>query len=133
MPRITKAYTRTGDDGTTGLGNNRRVPKDSLRIEAIGAVDELNANIGSALAMGAVKELISPLRKIQNDLFHLGSVLCVPEKDQAKFRVAKIEDRHVDELERLSDRLMKDLPPLQNFILPGGSPGGAVLPGTRVA
>jgi len=127
MPRITKVYTRTGDEGATSLGGGRRVPKDSLRIEAYGTVDELNSQIGAALAAGLDSSLIEPLGKIQNDLFHLGADLCVPEEDKAAMPVPRIEERHVVELEGLIDRLSEDLPPLENFLLPGGTPGAAQL------
>ena len=79
MPRITRVYTRTGDDGTTGLGDGSRVSKTSLRIAAYGAVDELNSQLGLALAAGPAGDLVAPLRRIQNELFHCGSDLCVPE------------------------------------------------------
>ncbi len=129
MPRITKVYTRTGDDGTTGLGDGRRVPKDSVRIEAYGTVDELNAAIGAVLSVGLEDALREPLARIQNDLFHLGSDLCVPDK--AARAVPQIEPRHVEALEQLMDRLSEALPPLENFILPGGSPGAAQLHAAR--
>jgi cob(I)alamin adenosyltransferase len=127
MPRITKVYTRTGDDGTTGLGNGARVAKDSPRIEAYGTVDELNSQIGLALALG-VNETIAPwLASIQNDLFHLGSDLCIPEEEKERMPVPRIEERHVAALESLMDRLSEELPPLENFVLPGGSPAAAQL------
>jgi cob(I)alamin adenosyltransferase len=127
MPRITRVYTRTGDDGTTSLGAGGRVEKDSPRVEAYGTVDELNSQIGLALALG-VDETIAPiLRSIQNDLFHLGSDLCVLEDEKEKRPVPRIEERHVTALEDLMDRLSEDLPPLENFVLPGGSPGAAQL------
>jgi cob(I)alamin adenosyltransferase len=127
MPRITRVYTRTGDDGTTGLGGGQRVPKDSTRIAAYGTVDELNSHIGSALAAGLNDAIAGPLRAIQNELFHLGSDLCVLEEDKAKMPVPRIEERHVAALEALMDRLTDELPPLENFVLPGGSPGAAAL------
>lgn len=127
MPRITKVYTRTGDDGTTGLGTRQRVPKDSLRIEAYGTVDELNSHLGVAMAVGIDKSLSKELARIQNDLFHLGSDLCIPEEDKMHLKVPQIEQRHVDALEHLMDRLSANLPPLENFILPGGSPSAAHL------
>ena len=127
MPRITKVYTRSGDDGTTGLGAGGRVGKDSPRIEAYGTVDELNSAIGLALAMG-VNETIAPeLSRIQNDLFHLGSDLCVPEEEKAARPVPRIEKRHVTGLEDLMDRLSEELAPLENFVLPGGTPAAAQL------
>lgn len=127
MPRITKVYTRTGDDGTTALGGGQRLPKDALRIEAYGTVDELNSVLGVALASGLAEELSTPLRRIQNELFHLGSDLCILEEDKQRIPVPRIEPRHVVALENLMDRLSERLPPLANFILPGGSPGASQL------
>lgn len=127
MPRITKVYTRTGDEGTTGLGGGQRVAKDSLRIAAYGTVDELNSVLGVALASGLDARLAAELRRIQNELFHLGSDLCVLEEDKARMPVPRIEDRHVDALEKLMDALSEELTPLANFVLPGGSAGAAHL------
>jgi cob(I)alamin adenosyltransferase len=127
MPRITKVYTRTGDDGTTGLGAGGRVGKDSPRIEAYGTVDELNSAIGLALAMGVNDAIASALASIQNDLFHLGSDLCVPEEEKASRPVPRIEERHVTSLEELMDRLSEELAPLENFVLPGGAASAAQL------
>lgn len=127
MPRITRVYTRKGDDGSTGLGGGQRVPKDSLRIEAYGTVDELNSCIGVVLAGGVEPILAEELSRIQNELFHLGSDLCVLEEDKIRTPVPRIEQRHIDALESLMDRLTADLGPLENFILPGTSPGAAHL------
>jgi cob(I)alamin adenosyltransferase len=127
VPRITKVYTRSGDDGTTGLGSGQRVRKDSLRIEAFGTVDELNSQIGAARAAGLDPKLSEALATIQNELFHLGSDLCILEKDKARVPAPKIEERHVQALERLIDELSTELSPLENFILPGGSLGAAIL------
>jgi len=127
MPRITKVYTRTGDDGRTGLGGGQRVEKDSPRIEAYGTVDELNSQIGVALAFGLCQPLAAALGSIQNDLFHLGSDLCTLEPDKQRRPVPRIEERHVADLERVIDRLSEELPPLENFVLPGGCPGAAQL------
>jgi len=127
MPRITRIYTRKGDDGTTGLGGGQRVAKHALRIETYGTVDELNSAIGVALAGGLAPELAEPLGRIQNELFHLGSDLCILEEDKKKMPVPTIEDRHIDALERLLDELTEQVGPLENFILPGGSPGAAGL------
>jgi cob(I)alamin adenosyltransferase len=127
MPRITKVYTRTGDDGTTGLGGGQRVGKDTPRIEAYGTVDELNSVIGVALAAGVNEAIAEPLRGIQNELFHLGSDLCILEEDKQRLPVPRIEERHVAALEGLMDRLSEELSPLENFILPGGAPGAAQL------
>ena len=127
MPRITRVYTKTGDDGTTGLGSGGRIAKDAPRIEAYGTVDELNSWIGVALAAGVHDPVASTLRTIQNELFHLGSDLCMPEADKKQKPVPRIEERHVLALEKLMDRLSNELSPLENFILPGGSPAAAAL------
>ena len=103
------------------------MPKDSLRIEAYGTVDELNSAVGVALASGLNDAVAAPLAVIQNELFHLGSDLCVLEEDKAKRPVPRIEERHVLALEALMDRLSEELPPLDNFILPGGASGAADL------
>ncbi|MFQ5768762.1 MAG: cob(I)yrinic acid a,c-diamide adenosyltransferase [Acidobacteriota bacterium] len=127
MPRITKVYTRTGDDGTTALGGGQRVPKDSLRVGAVGTVDELNAQIGQAAAAGISPDLGDVLASLQNDLFHLGADLCVREEDRHRQEGPRIEARHVQALEDLMDRLTASLSPLDNFVLPGGAPAAAGL------
>ena len=127
MPRLTKIYTRKGDDGSTALGGKRRVPKDSLRVSAYGTVDELNSQIGVALAGGLVKRLGAELTLIQNDLFDLGSDLAFVEDDKAARPVPGIEERHVRKLEGLIDELNAIVGPLTNFLLPGGSVGAAQL------
>ena len=127
MPRITRVYTRTGDDGTTALGGGQRVAKDSPRIAAFGTVDELSSQIGVAIACGLDPELSGELLRVQNELFHLGSDLCILEEDKARFPVPTIEERHVLALESLMDRLGEEVGALQNFILPGGSAGAAQL------
>lgn len=112
--RLTKIYTRTGDDGTTGLGNGERVRKDDLRVEAFGTVDELNSAIGVLLsAPGLPDEISKCLTRIQHRLFDLGGELCMPGHQV-------IDARAVDWLEQQLDRLNADLPPLKDFILPGG-------------
>jgi cob(I)alamin adenosyltransferase len=127
MPRITRVYTRTGDDGTTGLGGGQRVPKDSARIAAYGTVDELSSGVGVAVALGLGPKLTAELGRIQNELFNVGSDLCILEEDKAAMPVPGVEERHVDALERLMDELQSELTPLENFILPGGTPGAAQL------
>ncbi len=127
MPRITKVYTRTGDDGSTALGGGQRLPKDARRIEAYGTVDELNSAIGTALAGEIGESSSEPLAQIQNDLFHLGSDLCILEEDKQRMPVPRIEKRHIERLEAWIDALSAALPPLENFILPGGSTGAAAL------
>ena len=127
MPRLSRIYTKTGDDGTTALGGGQRVEKDALRIETFGTVDELNSAIGVAMAGGLEKSLALELARIQNELFHLGSDLCFLEEDKSKTPIPQIELRHIQELEFAIDRMSHDLGPLANFILPGGSPGAAHL------
>jgi cob(I)alamin adenosyltransferase len=127
MPRITRVYTRTGDDGTTGLGGGQRVAKDSARIEAYGTVDELNSVLGVALAAGLNDAIAPAVCTIQNELFHLGSDLCILEEDKARMPAPRIEERHVVALEKLMDELSEELPPLENFVLPGGTAGAAQL------
>ncbi len=127
MPRITKVYTRRGDDGTTRLGGGQKVSKDAARIEAYGTVDELNSCLGAALAFGVDERLAQPLREIQNELFDLGSDLCLLEEDKAKRSAPSIHKSHIERLERLMDELTAELGPLENFILPGGSRGAALL------
>ncbi len=127
MPRLTKIYTRGGDNGTTALGGGQRVAKDAIRVQVYGTVDELNAHIGAALAGGLCERLQVPLLEIQNELFHLGSDLCFLEEDKARYAPPQIEQRHVDRLEALLDELTPIVGPLENFILPGGSPGAAQL------
>jgi len=127
MPRLTKLYTRKGDEGDTSLGGGQRVPKDSLRVAAYGTVDELNAFLGVALAAGLTPRLAELLPPIQNELFHLGSDLCFLEADQAAANLPQIEARHIERLEAHIDEFNHALGPLQNFILPGGSLGAAHL------
>jgi cob(I)alamin adenosyltransferase len=117
--RLSKIYTRTGDDGTTGLGDGSRVPKDDERVDAYGTVDEANSAIGMVLAVPGLPEAVTQcLTEIQHDLFDLGGELCIPGH-----RI--IQADHVDRLEQTLDRFNDDLPPLKDFILPGGGPATA--------
>ena len=127
MPRLTRIYTKTGDEGTTGLGGGERVPKDSPRVAAYGTVDELNSQIGLALATGLCERLAAVLPGIQNELFDVGSDLCWPSEDPRRARIPTVETRHVEALERLIDELNEVVGPLANFLLPGGSTGAAQL------
>ena len=116
--RLSKIYTRTGDDGTTGLGDGVRVSKDSLRVEAYGTVDELNAAVGIVLA-GELDQVIRDcLIGVQHQLFNLGGELCLPD-------MQLISQDHVDNLEQQLDSFNKNLPPLKDFVLPGGTPAAA--------
>ena len=117
--RLSKIVTRTGDDGTTGLGDGSRVAKDSLRIEAIGAVDELNSSLGVLLAEPLPDDVAALLTGVQHDLFDLGGELSVPG-------YAAVSDAHVARLEEAVTRFNADLPPLKEFILPGGSRAAAL-------
>jgi cob(I)alamin adenosyltransferase len=113
--RLSKIYTRTGDDGTTGLGDGSRIEKDHIRMQAIGAIDEVNSFIGLMLAEMQADDELQPLfTDIQHDLFDLGGELCIPGYQLIK------EDR-VNALETALDTLNENLPPLKNFILPGGN------------
>lgn len=114
-----KIYTKTGDDGQTGLFGGPRVPKDHPRIEAYGTVDELNAVLGVARSFGASNEVDLLLEQIQNQLFDLGAELATPDAKQRG--MIKIGQRQVAELETAIDRFEADLPALQQFILPGGT------------
>ena len=116
--RLSKIYTRTGDDGSTGLGDGSRTEKDSLRVEAIGTVDELNSVIGVLLCHSLPDAIQSALTNIQHSLFDIGGELCIPGS-------TIITADRVDALEELLDSLNANLAPLQEFILPGGSPAAA--------
>ena len=112
--RLSKIYTRTGDDGTTGLGNGTRVEKDSIRVEAMGAVDELNSVLGMVLAGDVPEQVRNCLTRVQHRLFDLGGELSMPGYEA-------LANRQVEELERSLDDFNAHLPPLKEFILPGGS------------
>ena len=116
--RLTKIYTRTGDDGSTGLADGSRKPKDAPRIAAIGEVDELNSALGVLLAEPLPEPVRAPLSTVQHDLFDLGGELSVPGH-------AIIGEAHVARLERELDALNETLPALEDFILPGGSRAAA--------
>lgn len=117
--RLSKIYTRTGDTGTTGLGDGARVAKDSLRIEAIGAVDELNSVLGVLLAEALSDSTRTELHDIQHDLFDLGGELSIPG-------YTSLGEQHVTRLERQLDRHNAALPSLKEFILPGGARSAAL-------
>jgi cob(I)alamin adenosyltransferase len=127
MPRLDRIYTKTGDEGMTGLGGGQRVPKDSRRVATYGTVDELNSQIGVAIATGLSERLAAELALIQNELFDLGSDLATPAVSQARHPVPTVETRHIEKLEHLIDEFNEVVGPLTNFLLPGGSPGAAQL------
>ena len=116
--RLSKIYTRTGDSGSTGLGDGSRVSKDDLRVEAYGTVDELNSAVGFLLMADLAEKIRGCLVRIQHELFDLGGELCMPG-------TTLIPDAYVDALERDLDSFNDDLPPLKDFILPGGSEAAA--------
>lgn len=135
MVRLTKIYTKTGDDGSTGLGDGARVPKTDSRVEAYGTVDEANAAIGVCVVeaersaqVAQAGEIAALLRTIQNDLFDVGADLCCPldsaEKTGARLRILPPQ---TERLERAIDRFNERLRPLDSFVLPGGSPLAAAL------
>ena len=121
--RITRVTTGEGDGGDTGLGGGQVVSKDSLRIEALGGADELNALIGLALAGELAEDVAEELGLVQNDLFDLGADLAVLETDKAVEGACRIEGAQVDRLGNKIDTLQRELGPLEEFILPGGGGG----------
>ena len=128
MPvRISKVYTRQGDQGETRLGGGQKVAKDSPRIAAYGTVDEVNSVVGIVLAYAPCPAVRDALVRIQHELFVLGGDLCVLEEDKGKWSMPTIEQRHIDALEQLMDRLNSELKPLKEFILPGGTQAAAFL------
>ena len=126
MVTLSKIYTKTGDSGETGLGDGSRVSKTSLRIAAIGAVDETNSAIGVA-RLDAEGDADAMLSRIQNDLFDLGADLCTPEQEAPGYPPLRIVEAQVERLEREIDALNAGLPALESFILPGGTPAAAWL------
>lgn len=116
--RLSKIYTRTGDDGTTGLGDGTRIAKDDARVEAFGDIDELNSALGVLLAQALPDSVRTPLVRIQHDLFEVGGELCIPG-----YRMIKPDD--CARLEQLIDHFNASLPHLKEFILPGGGPSAA--------
>jgi len=126
MVRLTRIYTRGGDKGETSLGDGTRVPKQALRVEAFGTVDEANAAIGLA-RLHADPDSDAMLARIQNDLFDLGADLCTPEDGRRAAGALRIVAAQVERLEREIDRMNAALRPLESFILPGGTPTAAYL------
>ncbi|MEO1200847.1 MAG: cob(I)yrinic acid a,c-diamide adenosyltransferase [Pseudomonadota bacterium] len=132
MVRLNKIYTRTGDDGTTGLGTGDRRMKYDLRVAAYGTVDETNSCIGMARQHTSTDPNLAPvdttLVRIQNDLFDLGADLCTPDTGEPlEYEPLRITDGQVETLEVAIDTLNADLAPLRSFILPGGTPAAAAL------
>ncbi|HVT19760.1 MAG TPA: cob(I)yrinic acid a,c-diamide adenosyltransferase [Mycobacteriales bacterium] len=131
---LTRIYTRTGDDGTTALGDMSRAAKSSPRVVAYGDVDEANSAIGAALALGGLDaELTELLTAVQNDLFDVGADLCTPIVPEPKWEPLRVEQSYVDRLEAACDTFNARLAALDSFVLPGGTPGAALLHMARTA
>ncbi|WP_433756984.1 cob(I)yrinic acid a,c-diamide adenosyltransferase [Nocardia sp. CA-135398] len=125
---LTRIYTRTGDDGTTGLSDFSRVAKTDPRLVAYADCDETNAAIGVAVALGdPAPELLKVLRQVQNDLFDAGADLSTPVLEEPKYPPLRITQPYIDRLEAWCDEFNAELPALNSFILPGGTPLAALL------
>jgi cob(I)alamin adenosyltransferase len=116
--RLTRIVTRTGDDGTTGLGDGTRVGKDALRVDVMGSIDELNCGIGMVLAEDIPPHVRAILSSVQHDLFDLGGEVCIPGR-------SALWEAHVEQLDRQIEALREPLPALREFVLPGGTRAGA--------
>ena len=125
---LTRIYTRTGDDGSTRLGDMSKTSKTDARLVAYADTDEANSSIGVAIALGRLEsEVVGTLTRIQNELFDVGADLCNPVVENPSFPPLRVEQADVDRLEGDCDRYNGDLENLRSFILPGGTPGSALL------
>jgi cob(I)alamin adenosyltransferase len=125
---LSRIYTRTGDGGTTALGDGSRVGKGDPRLAAYADVDEANCAIGTALALGQLDAgIVTLLTRIQNELFDVGADLCNPVVSEPAYPPLRVDDRYVSDLERACDQYNEGLPTLRSFLLPGGTPGAALL------
>ena len=130
---LTRIYTRTGDDGTSGLGDFTRVPKTDPRLVAYADVDEANCALGVVMALGSLEQrLVTVLRQVQNDLFDVGADLCTPITKDPQYPPLRIDESYVTRLEDWCDEFNAPLPKLDSFILPGGTPAAALLHTARV-
>jgi len=128
MVKLTRIYTRTGDDGTTALGDFTRVRKDDSRLEAYADVDEANSAIGVAIATGELSpEITTLLTRIQNELFDVGADLCTPIIENPAHPPLRVVQSYVDDLEAACDSYNEQLQPLNSFVLPAGTPAAASL------
>ncbi|MFF3344006.1 cob(I)yrinic acid a,c-diamide adenosyltransferase [Streptomyces sp. NPDC002779] len=128
MVNLTRIYTRTGDQGSTALGDMSRVAKTDLRISAYADANEANAVIGTAIALGGLdEEVVKVLTRVQNDLFDVGADLSTPVVENPEFPPLRVEQFYIDKLEADCDRFNERLEKLRSFILPGGTPGAALL------
>jgi cob(I)alamin adenosyltransferase len=129
---LTRIYTRTGDDGSTALGDGSRAAKTAARIAAYADVDETTAALGVALALGGLPaDIAELLRSVQNELFDVGADLSTPVVDQPRYPPLRIDDGYVRRLEAACDRFNEQVSPLSSFVLPGGTPGAALLHAAR--
>lgn len=128
MVNLTRIYTRTGDDGTTGLGDFGRTRKTDPRLAAYADVNEANAALGVAVALGTLgEEVDTVVRRVQNDLFDVGADLSTPLKETYEYPPLRVKQEWIEELEADCDHFNDRLTPLRSFILPGGTPGSAQL------
>lgn len=128
MVNLTRIYTRAGDDGSTAIGDMSRVRKTDVRLRAYADVDEANSAIGVALALGGLRaDIVEVLSRIQNDLFDVGADLCNPIVPDPEYPPLRIVDADVERLEAACDAFNAQLEPLRSFVLPGGTPGAALL------
>ncbi len=129
MVNLTRIYTKTGDDGTTSLGDMSRTSKNDPRLEAYATVDEANSSIGVVLALGQLvdAEIIKLLIRIQNDMFDVGADLCTPVVDKPEFEPLRVLESQVIFIEEQIDKYNAELKPLKSFVLPSGTPAAALL------
>lgn len=131
---LTRIYTRTGDNGTTALGDLSRADKTDPRVAAYGDVDEANSTIGVAIALGGLPDGVAALlTRVQNDLFDVGADLSTPIVSAPKWEPLRVDQSYVDRLEAACDEHNAALPKLDSFVLPGGTPGAALLHVARTA
>jgi cob(I)alamin adenosyltransferase len=128
MVNLTRIYTRTGDDGSTALGDMSRVGKNDLRLHAYADTDEANSSLGVAIALGNLSpDVVTLLTRIQNDLFDVGADLCTPIVPNPEYPPLRVEQAYIEHLESACDAYNDQLAALRSFVLPGGSPGSALL------
>ena len=129
MVNLTRIYTKTGDDGTTSLGDMSRTSKNDPRIEAYATVDEANSSIGVVLAMGDIKdqEIIKLLIRVQNDLFDVGADLCTPVVDNPTHEPLRVLESQIEYLETQIDKYNENLQPLRSFVLPSGTAAASLM------
>ena len=127
MVRLDRIYTKSGDSGTTGLGDGSRLPKHHVRISAYGTSDELSSVLGLLVAEGVEDPLAGWIKDIQNDLFDVGADLCVPGCDAKDENALRVTTAYTDAIEKIIDEVNDSIPPLKTFVLPGGSKSAAWL------